>query len=110
MLAVQPAETTAERQPSDTRHGYDAERRREAVSLRCAVELTQSETRLRHRGALQRVNADALHTRQVEHQAAFADGGPGNAVPAAPNSQRQIMTPGEIDAAHHIARPRAAQD
>jgi hypothetical protein len=57
-----------------------------------------------------RVDGDALHQSEVQHQAAFADRFTGEIVAAAAHRQQHIVIAGEIDAGHHIARGGALRN
>ena len=63
--------------------GDDAAGGRQAERLRLAVELAPGDAALGARRPPRRVDAHALHRRQVDHQAAVADGVAGDVVAAA---------------------------
>jgi hypothetical protein len=73
VLAHDPADPTAERQACDARVRDDAGRNREAERLRLPVELAEQYAGLHPRRALLRIDAHALHRREVDHQRVVGD-------------------------------------
>ena len=108
VLAAEPAETAAERQPGDTGRRVDAERRRPAERLCFAVEVTQRGTRRDARAAVHRVNPDGSHRRQIDEQAAVAHGIAGDVVAAAPHRQRKIVFTREANRADDVGGTHTA--
>jgi hypothetical protein len=74
------------------------------------VELAQSESGLGFGGTPSRVDADALHGREVEHQSPVAYRLARDAVAPATDREQQIVGPGELYPLHYVGHPRAAHD
>ncbi len=62
------------------------------------------------RGARHRIDADALHRREVDHEAALAGAKAGAVVAAAADGEQQAMVAGEADGGDDIARVGTAGD
>ena len=73
VLAHQPADPAAERQARDPGVGDDAADGGEPEELRLAVELAPQHARLGARRPRCRVDSNALHRRQVDHEPAVAE-------------------------------------
>jgi len=110
VLAVEPAETAPEREAGYTGHRDDPEGGRQPEHLRLVVELAQCEPGLGLGGTSGRVDADALHGREVEHQAPVAYRLARDAVSTASDGEQQILSPCEVHAAEHVGHARAADD
>ena len=91
MLAHEPAEAAAERQAGDAGRGDHAAGGGQAVQLGLAVEPVPGDAALRPGGARLRVDVDALHQRQVDHQAALGGRAPRHVVAAA--AHRDLEAP-----------------
>ena len=52
-----------------------------------------------------RIDLDAVHAGQVDHQSAVADGVAGDVVPAAAHRQQQVVCAREIDGGDHVVGP-----
>ena len=81
VLAHDPADAAAERQAGDAGVRDDAGRHREAERLRLAVELAEQDACLDPRRARLGIDTDALHGREVDHNASSAIDSPGKLWP-----------------------------
>jgi hypothetical protein len=110
MAPTEPAESTAEREPRNPGGGVDAERRRQAVSLRFAIEVAEQRARADARGSLRRVDADRAHARKVQHQSALGDRIARDVMPAAAHAQQHSMRRGEAHGCLNVAVVQATRD
>ena len=110
VLAHDPADPAAEREPGDAGVRDDAGRHREPERLRLLVELAEQDARLHARRALLGIDADALHRREVDQQRVVCDRQAGERVPAAPHRDRQAAGAPELDRGDHVRDARAAND
>src|SRR5579883_1993371 len=108
--AHEVAEAASEREPGDARGGDEAAGGGEAKGLRLVIELGPGNAPLGTYGARSRINPDALHGRQVDHQAAVAHGAAGDVVAAATDGDRQLQGPREGNGLDHVSDPGAAGD
>ena len=83
VFAAEPALPSAEGQAGDAGGRDGADRRRQTEGLRLAVELGPENARFRTDYPRAGVDADALHARRVDHQAAITNRVAGDAVTAA---------------------------
>ena len=84
--------------------------RRQAEGLRLVVELAPRHAALRLHRAPRAVDPDALHRREVDHQAAVADGVAGDVVTAPADGHQQMVGPREIDRPDHVGGTGAPRD
>ena len=110
VLPAQPAKAAAERQACHARGRVDAKGRREPVRLSGRVKVGERASGLDGRPAGARVDLDALHQRQVDHQAVIADGIARDVVPAPSDRDEQTILAPELDGLDDIFRRRAAGD
>ena len=110
ITAVQPAQPAAEREPGDTGHRHDSERRRQPERLRGAVELCQGEPGFGPDCPRLWIDPDGFHAGQVDHHGAVAHGVPGDAVTASAHREREVMSTCERDAAEHVGRIHTPDD
>ncbi len=109
--ARQVAEAAAEREPGDAGRRDEAEHRREAVELGLAVEVAERAAGLGARGPRRGVDRHAAHEREVDHQAAVADGEAGDVVAAAAHRDQELMVArAKRTAGTTSAVPSAAHD
>jgi hypothetical protein len=104
------AEAAAERQAGHTRGRVDAQRRGEAVRLCRRVEVAEGAARLDRRAAGFRVHPNALHRREVDHEAFIADSISRDVMPAPADRDEHAFLARELNGLDHIFRPRAAGD
>src|SRR3984893_8622221 len=74
VLSHQPTEAAAQGQPGDASSRDDPAGAGQAKGLRFSVVLAPGEAGLSARWALNRIDPDTLHRRQVDHSPALADG------------------------------------
>ena len=110
VLALEAAHAAAERQTADAGVSHDADRAREPVLLRGAVELLEKRSALDSRGPLCWIYLDRSHPRKVDHDAGVARGEAGNAMAAAPHGDDEIVLSREAHRGDDILDPRAARD
>ena len=108
--AVQPAEPAAERESGDSRRRDDSARGRQPVQRGLLVELAPRDASLCSHGLRGRIDVDALHLGEVDHQTAFCDGSAGHAVPAAAYGDLQPRLAREGDRVHDVCRAAAPRD
>src|SRR4029079_19168902 len=109
-LPVEPADATAEGETGDAGVGNDPQRGGQAVHLCSPVEIDQHEPRLRYGDLPLGTDLHAFRWREIDHETAFADRAPGDAVPATLDRERQAVLPGEVDAPANIVDLRRAND
>ena len=95
VLADQPAHSAAKSQAGNAGRGDDAHRGGETEGLRFTIELADGQAWFGTNGAAGRIDANALHGREIDHQAVVADCLAGNAVTAATHRHRQTVLTGE---------------
>ena len=110
VLAHQPADPAAERESGDPGVRDDAADGGEPVELRLAVELTPQHARLGARRPRCRVDADAPHRRQVDHEPAVAERMPANPVATGAHRDEQIALARVANGRDHVGDAGAARD
>jgi hypothetical protein len=110
VFAVEPAEAAPEGEPGDTGHRDDPEGGRQPELLRLVVELAQRQSCLGFRRSPRRIDPDAFHGRQVEHQTAIGHGVARDAVSTATHRKQEIVRPGEVDSLDHVGGAPATDD
>lgn len=112
--AVRPGEVAlaaAERESGDPGRRDEAAGRREPERLRLGVHVAPGCTRADRRGPGGRTDPDRIHRAEVEHQAAVAaDRGPGEAVTAALDRERQLVLAGERDPGNDVGGAHTTHD
>lgn len=108
VLPAQPAESAPKRQAGHARGRVDAQRRGEAVRLCGPIEISEGATGLDGRPADIRVHLDALHQRQIDHEAVVADGIARDIVSAPSDRDDKVVLARELDSVNYIFRRRAA--
>ena len=103
-LPLQPAHAATQREPGDAGVAHDADRADEAVRLGGDVELAEERAAVRTGGSPVRVHDDSAHRGQVHDQAASAAGEPGQAVPAGPDGDLEVVVPAEADRGRNLRR------
>ena len=109
-LAGEPAHPAAERQPADAGVGHVARGRRQPVLHRGAIERAEQRAALDPGATALRIDADAAHRGQVDHQAAVRDAQPEHAVPAAAHADLEVALAAVADRLDHVVRARTADD
>ena len=110
VLAREPADPAAEREAADAGRRDQPAGRAQAVGLRRGVHLGPARAALHARGARDRVDLDAAHAREVDHEAAVARALAGDVVSAAADRGQQPLAAGEAHGLDHIGGARAAGD
>ena len=82
----------------------------EPEGLRLVVEVAPLHAALGARGAALGVDADALHRREVDDDAAVGGREAGDAVAAAAHGDLEVLAARELDRAHDVGDARAADD
>ena len=108
VLAREPADAASQGEPGDAHVRHGAARSGQLEDSGLAVEVAPEQTGLRLRGAPGRVDADALHRREIEQQPALAHGLSGDPVPAAADRDRQLAATSEADGGDDVRDPGAA--
>jgi hypothetical protein len=88
----------------------EAEHCSEPVELRLSVEVAERAPSLGLRGTRLRIDDDAPHERQVDHQAALAHREPRDVVTAAAHGEQQLVLTCKADGLHHIRHAGTARD
>ena len=109
-LPTEPPDAPAERQPADAGVRHDPRRRREPERLRRRVERPEQRPALHLRRARARVDDDAPHPRQVDHQPAVGHRPSRRTVPAAPHAERQTELARDPDRGAHVVGAGAPHD
>ena len=107
---LEPAAAAAERQPGDAGRRHAAAGHGEPVLLGRGIELAPGDAGLGAHRALDRVDLDLLHRREVDGEAALAERRAGNAVAAALHRHLDPARPGEVDGRDDVGRVDAARD
>ncbi len=110
VLRHQPADAAAKRQAGDARARHDAAGGRESVQLRLAVQLFPQHAALRTHRTSGGIDMDALHGREVDHQAGVDRGLPGDVVAAAAHGDLQVQRARQLHGVGHVRRAAAARD
>ena len=95
-LAADPAEAAAEGQAGDAGGRVDAGRQREAVRLGRGVDVGEERAGLDAGGALDGIDRDGAHLREVEQERVVGDGEAADLVAAAADRQDQAVVAGEV--------------
>ena len=96
-VALQAADSPAERQPGDAGVADDADRADEAVRLGGDVELAEERAAIRSGDPGLRIDLDAAHRGQVDDEAAVGAREPGRAVAAGPDHDLEVVLAREAD-------------
>ena len=104
VLAHQPGDPPAEGEARDPGERDDAARGREPKGGGGTVELTDPDAGLRADGPSRRVDVDALHEREVDHQPPVRDRLAGDVVAAAADRDLEALLPAEVHSVHDVRR------
>ena len=110
VLAHQPADPAAEREPGDAGRRDEATGHRQPEGLRLVVELSPGRAALGDDALGVRVDPDALHRRQVDDDPAVGGGEPGQAVSTTANGDLELLAARELDGGDDVGDARAAND
>jgi hypothetical protein len=106
----QPAEAAAEGQAGDAGSGVDSRRHRQAIGGGRRIEIGERSARLNVDPAHLRRDADAVHAREVDHQAAVGHGAAGDVVAAALDRHERAGLPREAHRRRDVLRVGAPRD
>jgi hypothetical protein len=106
--AREPAHPAAERQPADSGMGHVARGRGQSMLHRGAVERAEQSPTLHPGATALRIDDNAAHRGQVDHEAALRHAEAEHAVPAAPHPDLEVAVSGVADRLGHVVRARAA--
>src|SRR4051812_29315362 len=104
------ADTAAESEATDTGRGDDAAGGGHAEGVRGVVDVPPGRAPLDPHRARGRIDAHALHWREVDHQPVVADTETGAVVPAATDGNEEVALAREGDGGNHVRDARAARD
>jgi hypothetical protein len=110
VAAHQPAEPSAERETRDAGMSDDPAGRGEPEGLSLAVELAPEKSRLRARRSRRRIDPQALHRREIDHEPAVTHRGAGDVVAAGSHGHEQIALACETDSGPDVGGAGAARD
>jgi hypothetical protein len=102
VLAHQPADPAAEREPADAGGRDEAPRGREPVRLGLVVDVGPGRPTADVRAACRDVDPDAAHLREVDDDPVVDGGEAGDAVASAAHRDRQVVAPGEAEGGGHV--------
>ncbi len=100
----------AEGQAGDAGCRHDAPGGGQTEGVRCVIEVAPGASALRPRGALFRVDAQALQRPEVEHETLIAGTEARHAVTATAQGQHQLVLRREADRRHDVGDVRRAHD
>ena len=110
VLAAHPAEAPAQGEPGDAGLGHHAHRDRQPERLGLAVQVADGHAALRPDRSRAGVDPHGAHRRQVDDQAAVADGVARHVVPAAAHGDRQTVLAPEGHGGPNVGDPDALHD
>src|SRR5439155_19145557 len=110
VLSLKAAHAASEREPRDAGVPDDADRTREAVLLRGAVELLEKSAALDSRGPPRWIYFNRPHARQIDDHAAVARREAGDAVAPAADRNDEIVLAGEADRCDDVLDTSAPRD
>ena len=108
-LAVQPAGSTAEGEPANTRRRDPATGRSQPVRLAGPVQVAHRRAATDHSRPCFRVDLDRIHPAKVDDHAAVGQRHPGDAVPATPHGHLQAAFSERISARTTSELPRTGR-
>ena len=110
VLAHEPADAAAEGEAADAGVAHDAARGSQTVRLCLLVDISPQGTGLDEGGALNGIDRDGAHRREVDHDSVVAHGGAGDVVAAASHGDVEVAVAGEAHRCDHIGGAAAAGD
>ena len=110
VLPHQPRDTPAEREAGDPCARDDAAWNGEPEGGGGAVELADGDARLRSYRGSQRIDVDALHEREVDHQPALGDRPAGDVVATAADRDLDPFAPAESDRTQDVRGVQTSRD
>jgi len=109
-LAAKQAHATPQREAGHPGRRYLTTRGHQAVELRLCVHVAPVRARPDAGRSHRRVDPNGLHRREVDHQAAVAEGVAGNVVAPAAHRQKEVVLAREVDRGDDIANAETASD
>jgi hypothetical protein len=106
----QPPEAAAERQSGDASGADDAAGGGQTVKLGFTIELFPEDAALRACCALRGIDVDALHRREIDHQAVINRGASTDVVTAAAYGDFEVQRTGELDGLRDVGGAPASRD
>src|SRR5262245_28397622 len=110
MFAHQPADAAAQREPRNTRRRNDSTGRRQAVKLSLTIEFAPCCPALRLRHFPLGIHVNALHWREIDHEASVDRGTPGDIVSAAPDRDLEAELTAKLQSIGDIGNTGTAGD
>ena len=110
MLPLEAAHAAAEREPGDARVSDDADRAREPVLLRGAVQLLEEGAAFDSRGPPGRIDFHCAHSGEIDDHAAVARREPGYAVAATAYRDDKVVLARELQRRDDVVDTSAAGD
>jgi hypothetical protein len=98
------------REAGDPRTRDDTARRREPEGGGGTIELTDGHARLHPSRGSDRIDVDALHQREVDHQSAIGDRLAGDAVTAPSHRDLESFASAQVDRMGDVCRVQTARD
>ena len=109
-LPHRPPDAASEREPGDTGRRHEPAGGRETVCLRLVVDVGPDRTAADGRTAGDRVDADIVHLREVDHDSVVDRREAGDAVAPAADCDRQVVAACEADGHDDVGGAGAAHD
>jgi hypothetical protein len=110
VLAHQPADATAEREPGHSGVAHDAAGGGHTVHLRLVIDVAPQRATLHPGAAVGGIDSHAPHRREVDDDPVVANGGARHVVASAPYGDLQIVVAGETHGRDHVGGPDASGD
>src|SRR5262245_35472039 len=110
MLAHQPADAAAEREPADSGVAHDSTGGSQTVRLRLVVDVAPQRTTLHPGPAASGIDPHAAHCREVDDDPVVAHCGARDVVSSASYGDLQIVFAGETHSRNDVSGPNASSD
>jgi len=108
VVAHQPAEAATQAEAADAGVAHDAARGGQPVGLGLVVDVAPQGTSLDEGRALDRIDRDGAHRRQVDHHPVVAHRGAGHVVAPAADGDLEVTVAGEAHRRGHVGGTAAA--
>jgi hypothetical protein len=110
VLAHEPADAAAQAEAADAGVAHDAARGSQTVRLCLVVDISPQRTTLDEGRAVDGIDGDGAHRRQVDHDSVVAQRGAGHVVAPASYGDLEVAVAGEAHRCGHICGATAAGD
>ena len=110
VLAHEPADAAAQAEAADAGVAHDAARGGQTVRLCLVVDISPQGTALDEGRALDGIDRDGAHRREVDHDSVVAHRGAGDVVAAASHGDLEVAVAGEAHRCDHVGGATAAGD